>query len=50
MHVLSIKVPIQKKSGNLFNGPRISTKIYGMAQNRKLEMPKVKIFTLMYFF
>ena len=27
MCVLSIKVPIRKKSGNLFNDPRISTEI-----------------------
>ena len=27
MCVLSIKVPIQKKSGNLFNDPRMNKKI-----------------------
>ena len=28
MCVLSIKVPIRNKSGNLFNGPRISVEIF----------------------
>ena len=35
MCVLSIKVPIRKKSGNLFNDPRISIQMYA---NKRLML------------
>ena len=37
MCVLSIKVPIRKKSGNLFNGPRISSLAF-LFSNRFVEV------------
>ena len=38
MCVLSIKVPIRKKSGNLFNDPRM----YGFDPNLQLTNPLLK--------
>ena len=42
MCVLSIKVPIQKKSGNLFNDPRIYIYIFGKAGNKSDSMKMYK--------
>ena len=42
MSVLSIKVPIQKKSGNLFNDPHISRYIYIYIEREKQNVtPKM---------
>ena len=45
MCVLSIKVPIRKKSGNLFNDPRIYIYIYiyiyDFKYTKNVERPKV---------
>ena len=41
MCVLSIKVPIRKKSGNLFNDPRIFKKIKRLVANLKALPPEL---------